>query len=141
MNDNNINIREVDTELTTYEIEGKTAMLIARDGKYQGIVAVADTIKENAAEAIEQMEKDGLDVVMLTGDNERTANAIAKQVGIDHVIAQVLPEEKADKVRGIQDRKSTRLNSSHVAISYAVFCLKKKKKQITKENKRTNIIT
>lgn len=104
MNDNNINISEVEKELTTYEIEGKTAMIIAIDGKYQGIVAVADTIKENAAEAIKQMKNDGLDVVMLTGDNERTANAIAKQVGIDHVIAQVLPEEKADKVRGIQEQ-------------------------------------
>src|SRR5690625_3316693 len=91
MNDNNINISEVEKELTTYEIEGKTAMIIAIDGEYKGTVAVADTIKETASEAIKQLKNDGLDVVMLTGDNERTASAI--------------------------DRKSTRLNSSHVAIS------------------------
>src|SRR5690625_3537032 len=102
MNDNNINISEVEKELTTYEIEGKTAMIIAIDGKYQGIVAVADTIKENAAEAIKQMKNDGLDVVMLTGDNERTANAIAKQIYIDNVIAQDLLEEIADIGSGIQ---------------------------------------
>ena len=100
MNDNNINVSEVEKELTTYEIEGKTAMIISIDGKYRGIVAVADTIKET----IKQLKNDGLEVVMLTGDNERTANAIAKQVGIERVIAQVLPEEKANKIEELKNQ-------------------------------------
>src|SRR5699024_5038472 len=104
MNDNNINVSEVKNELTTYEIEGKTAMIISIDGKYRGIVAVADTIKETATEAIKQLKNDGLEVVMLTGDNERTANAIAKQVGIERVIAQVLPEEKANKIKELKNQ-------------------------------------
>ena len=91
-------------ELVDYEVEGKTAMLIAVDGEYRGIVAVADTIKETAPRAIKELKEQGLEVIMLTGDNERTAQAIAKQVGIDQVIAQVLPEEKADKVKEIQSQ-------------------------------------
>src|SRR5699024_11830115 len=90
-------------ELIDYEVEGKTAMLVAVDGKYRGIVAVADTIKETAPQAIKELQDQGLEVIMLTGDNERTAQAIAKQVGIAQVIAQVLPEEKAEKVKEIQN--------------------------------------
>src|SRR5699024_2248538 len=71
---------------------------------YRGAVAVADTVKETASQAISQLKEQELEVIMLTGDNERTAQAIAKQVGIDHVIAQVLPEEKADKVKEVQDQ-------------------------------------
>ncbi|MFC3038728.1 heavy metal translocating P-type ATPase [Virgibacillus xinjiangensis] len=93
---------DAESELTMYEIDGKTAMLIAVDDVFQGIVAVADTIKDTAPEAVRQLQEQGLRVVMLTGDNERTANAIAGQVGIDQVIAQVLPNEKADKVKEIQ---------------------------------------
>ncbi len=88
--------------LVEYENSGKTAMLIAIDGQYRGSIAVADTMKETAPEAIEQLKALGIDVIMLTGDNERTAQAIAKQAGIEQVIAQVLPEEKADKVKEIQ---------------------------------------
>ncbi|WP_371069482.1 heavy metal translocating P-type ATPase [Sediminibacillus sp. JSM 1682029] len=88
--------------LVEYENSGKTAMLIAIDGQYRGTVAVADTMKETAPAAIEQLKALGIDVIMLTGDNERTAQAIAKQAGIEQVIAQVLPEEKADKVKEIQ---------------------------------------
>src|SRR5690625_3649914 len=88
--------------LITLKMEGKTAMIMAIDEKYSGIIAVADTVKETASEAIKQLKEDGLEVFMLTGDNERTAQAIAKQVGIDRVIAQVLPEEKADKVKELQ---------------------------------------
>jgi P-type Cu+ transporter len=89
-------------QLVQYETQGKTAMLIAIDGEYRGMIAVADTIKETAPEAIKQLKEMGIEVIMLTGDNERTAQAIAKQVGIDQVIAQVLPEEKADKVKELQ---------------------------------------
>src|SRR5699024_12271988 len=85
----------------------KTAMLIAIDGEYRGTVAVADTIKETAPEAIKQWKDLGIEVFMLTGDNERTAKAIAKQIGIDQVIAEVLPEEKAAKVKAIKDQGKT----------------------------------
>ena len=102
MNDHQIALEDSEEQLIDFEINGKTAMLIAIDGKYRGIVAVADTIKETAPEAIQQLKDLGIEVIMLTGDNERTAQAIAKQVGIDKVIAQVLPEEKADKVKEIQ---------------------------------------
>lgn len=102
MNDNGIDVSQAEEQMTTYEENGKTAMLIAIDGVYRGIVAVADTVKDTAKEAIDQLKEQGLEVIMLTGDNELTAHAIAKQVGIDQVIAQVLPEEKAEKVKEIQ---------------------------------------
>lgn len=102
MRDNNIDISKAEKEMTEYELNGKTAMLIALDGNHSGIVAVADTVKETAKQAIKQLKEQNLEVIMLTGDNERTAKAIAKQVGIDEIIAEVLPEEKADKVKEIQ---------------------------------------
>ncbi|MFS0752809.1 heavy metal translocating P-type ATPase [Oceanobacillus sp. 1P07AA] len=104
MQDYQIEVGGAEQELVDYEVEGKTAMLIAVGGEYRGIVAVADTIKETAPQAIRELKEQGLEVIMLTGDNERTAQAIAKQVGIDQVIAQVLPEEKADKVKEIQGK-------------------------------------
>lgn len=104
MQDNQIEIGGAEKELVEYELEGKTAMLIAINEQYRGIVAVADTVKETASQAIKELKEQGLEVIMLTGDNERTAQAIAKQVGIDQVIAQVLPEEKADKIKEIQSK-------------------------------------
>ncbi|MFD1039672.1 heavy metal translocating P-type ATPase [Virgibacillus byunsanensis] len=104
MVENEIDVSDVETELIEYEKSGKTSMLIAVNGQYSGIVAVADTVKESAIEAVRQLKDQGLDVIMLTGDNERTAKAIASEVGIDQVIAQVLPEEKADKVKEIQQQ-------------------------------------
>lgn len=82
--------------------EGKTPMFLAVQGEMVGIVAVADTVKEDSREAIQQMKKMGLEVVMITGDNERTAQAIAKQVGIDRVFANVLPQDKAHHVHQLQ---------------------------------------
>ncbi|RDW18255.1 copper-translocating P-type ATPase [Oceanobacillus arenosus] len=102
MQENQIDVGGAEIELVDYEVDGKTAMLVAVNGIYRGIVAVADTIRETAPQAIKELKEQGLEVIMLTGDNERTAKAIAKQVGIDQVIAQVLPEEKADKVKEIQ---------------------------------------
>ncbi|MGF7015090.1 Cu+-exporting ATPase [Ornithinibacillus bavariensis] len=102
MNDHQIDIKANEDKLVEYETNGKTAMLIAIEGEFRGIVAVADTIKETAPQAIRELKEQGLEVIMLTGDNERTAQAIGKQVGIDKVIAGVLPEEKADKVKEIQ---------------------------------------
>ncbi len=89
-------------ELGRLQSEGKTAMLVAVNGKAAGIVAVADTIKNDSIEAIRVMQEMGLEVVMLTGDNERTAQAIAREVGIGRVLAEVLPEDKANEVHRLK---------------------------------------
>ncbi len=83
--------------------QGKTPMYIAVDGTPAGIIAVADTLKANSVEAVRQLHQLGLKVVMITGDNRRTAAAIAKQVGIDRVLAEVLPEDKAKEVKKLQE--------------------------------------
>jgi Cu2+-exporting ATPase len=82
--------------------EGKTLMLIAVDGQAKGIVAAADTLRPSAARAIEQLKQLGIEPVMMTGDNRRTAEAVAKQVGIGRVFAEVLPQDKADGVKKLQ---------------------------------------
>jgi Cu+-exporting ATPase len=82
--------------------EGKTPMFLAVDGEAAGIIAVADTLKESSKEAVGALHRMGLEVVMLTGDNQRTARAIAQQIGIDRVLAEVLPEMKAEEVRRLQ---------------------------------------
>jgi Cu+-exporting ATPase len=86
------------------EQEGKTAMLVAVDGRLAGLVAVADTIKPTSREAVQRLKAMGLEVVMITGDNRLTAEAIARQTGIDRVIAEVLPEGKADEVKKLQQQ-------------------------------------
>ncbi|QED49371.1 heavy metal translocating P-type ATPase [Cytobacillus dafuensis] len=91
-------------KMIALEKQGKTAMLTAINGEYAGIVAVADTIKETSATAISRLKDMGLDVIMITGDNEQTAKAIASQAGIDHVIAEVLPEGKAEEVKKLQQQ-------------------------------------
>ncbi|QSG10919.1 Cation transport ATPase [Halapricum desulfuricans] len=87
------------------ENEGKTAMLVAYEGELAGVVADADTVKPSAKEAVSALQKRGIDVMMITGDNERTARAVAERVGIDpdNVRAEVLPEDKSDAVEAIQD--------------------------------------
>ena len=82
---------------------GKTALYIAADGRLLGLVAAADQVKETSAQAIREMEKMGLSVVMLTGDNERTAKAIQRQLGISRVVAEVLPQDKEREVRRLQE--------------------------------------
>jgi len=82
--------------------EGKTPMFVAVDGEGGGIIAVADTLKENSRQAVEVLQRMGLEVVMLTGDHERTARAIAAQIGINRVLAEVLPERKAEEVKRLQ---------------------------------------
>ncbi|MFN2290569.1 MAG: heavy metal translocating P-type ATPase [Anaerolineae bacterium] len=90
-------------ELVGLESEAKTAMLVAVDGEAKGLVAVADTVKEGSIEAIRAMQDMGLEVIMITGDNERTAQAIGEQVGVTQVIADVLPGEKAERVKALQE--------------------------------------
>jgi len=85
--------------------EGKTPMYIAINGSLSGIIAVADTVKENSKKAIENLHAMGIEVAMITGDNKRTAEAIAKQVGIDRILAEVLPEDKANEVKKLQKEK------------------------------------
>jgi len=95
MDENNIHLTSaIDSKLKDLENQGKTAVLIAIDNKLMGIIGIADTIKENAKEAIDALKSMGIQVVMLTGDNQRTANAVASKLSIDRVIAQVLPQEK-----------------------------------------------
>ncbi|MFE6799808.1 heavy metal translocating P-type ATPase [Paenibacillus chitinolyticus] len=97
-----VTVEQALDRMTQLEEDGKTAMLIAIDRKYAGLVAVADTIKETSKEAVTRLKEMGIEVIMITGDNERTALAIAKQVGIDHVRAEVLPEGKAEEVKKLQ---------------------------------------
>lgn len=92
----------VDATVERLQGEGKTAMYVAVDGQAAGVVAVADTIKEDSIQAIRVMREMGLEVIMITGDNERTAQAIARQVGIDRVLAEVLPEDKAREVHALK---------------------------------------
>ena len=105
MNDYNISIsNKLNDQLNHYEYLGQTAMMIAVDHQINGIIAVADTVKNDAKHAIKELRNMNIDVVMLTGDNNRTAQTIAKQVGIEHVIAEVLPEEKAHQISLLQDK-------------------------------------
>jgi Cu+-exporting ATPase len=94
----------VSGKLVSLEAEGKTAMILSDSKRVIGIIAVADTVKESSAQAVEELKSMGLDVYMVTGDNERTARAIADKVGIENVFAKVLPGEKVAKVKELQGR-------------------------------------
>jgi len=110
MNDNNILVTEtVDTTLRELETGGKTAILAAIDNKLAGIIALADTIKENAKEALDSLKTMGIEVIMLTGDNERTAKAVASKLGIGRVIAQVLPHEKEQIISMLKEQEENRI--------------------------------
>lgn len=104
MKEKSIAFSEHEALLEKYELEGKTAMMGAVDGELVVIIAVADTVKDSSKKAITRLTEMGIDVYMITGDNERTANAIAKQVGISRVFAEVLPDEKARKVNELQEQ-------------------------------------
>jgi len=106
MDDNNIHVTAAaDSKLKDLENQGKTAVLVAIDNKLAGIIGIADTIKENAKETIDVLKSMGIEVVMLTGDNERTANAVASKLEIDRVIAQVLPQEKEQVISKLKGEK------------------------------------
>ncbi len=98
-----ISLNGLEDEARRLSEQGKTPMYVMIDGTPAGIIAVADTLKANSAEAVRQLHQLGLKVVMITGDNRRTAEAIAKQVGIDRVLAEVLPEDKAKEVKKLQE--------------------------------------
>ena len=100
-----IAIDAIENRQSELENTGKTAMLIGINGALAGVVAVADTLKPEAKEALAQLRGEGVELVLLTGDNPRTANAIAKEVGIERVIAEVLPANKAEVIRGLQQAK------------------------------------
>ena len=103
MEENNIDISSAKYALSKLEGEGKTAMLVSDDKKVLGIIAVADTLKEETKQAIGELHKMNYKLMMLTGDNRKTAEAVAKQVGIDDVLAEVLPDEKVDVIKRLQE--------------------------------------
>ena len=103
MKNNNIDITLVENDVKALASQGKTPMYMAMDGALAGVIAVADTLKSNSKKAVEALHKLGIEVVMLTGDNEKTAQAIAKEVGIDKVVSDVLPGDKANEVKRLQD--------------------------------------
>ena len=105
MEENNIHVTAtIDSKLKDLENQGKTAVLVAIDNKLAGIIGIADIIKENAKEAIDALKSMSIEVVMLTGDNQRTANAVASRLGIDRVIAQVLPQEKEQVISKLKGK-------------------------------------
>lgn len=102
MADNRINLEEAEGKLKKIEEEGKTAIIVSLNNKAIGIIGVADTLKENSKEAILALQKMGMDVLMITGDNERTGKEIGRQLGISRVLADVLPENKAMEIKKLQ---------------------------------------
>ncbi len=100
-----IDAKAAEETMTRLEHEGKTAMLVDADGKLAGVIAVADTLKPEAKEAIAALQKEGIEVIMLSGDNRRTAEAIGRELGIANVIAEVLPADKARVIQDLQRRK------------------------------------
>jgi Cu+-exporting ATPase len=101
----NIDINKINRKLIKLEEAGKTAMILATKDGLLGAIAVADTVKSTSAEAVAKLKKMGIAVYMITGDNERTAQAIAAQVGITNVLSEVLPEDKANEVKKLQQNK------------------------------------
>ncbi|MBT9589991.1 MAG: heavy metal translocating P-type ATPase [Thiobacillus sp.] len=100
----NIDVSAAEADMIRLEIEGKTAMLVGGDGALSGIIAVADTLKPEAQEAVSALQQAGIEVILLTGDNQRTAHAIAAQLGIAQVIAEVLPGDKARIIQDLQQQ-------------------------------------
>lgn len=104
MKQQNVDVEQYEDRMSELENQGRTAMLLAIDNRLAGIIAVADTVKEHSADAIKELQNMGIDVVMITGDNRRTAQSIAAQVGITHVLAEVLPEDKAKEIEKLKAR-------------------------------------
>jgi P-type Cu+ transporter len=96
-------VNEINNQMSELENEGKTAMILASSNGIEGILAVADTVKDSSAEAVIKLNQMGIDVYMITGDNQRTAQAIANKVGITNVLSEVLPQDKANEVKKLQE--------------------------------------
>jgi Cu+-exporting ATPase len=107
MNEKGIDAKAIEAQITELEDQGKTAMLMVVDNKLEAILAVADTLKESSKQAIADLQNMGIEVYMITGDNQRTADAIARQVGITQVLAEVLPENKAEEVEKLKAQGKT----------------------------------
>ncbi|WP_406600991.1 heavy metal translocating P-type ATPase [Methanolobus mangrovi] len=103
MEDNDVDTVSLIENMESLEAQGKTAMIVAEEGQAIGLVAVADTLKENSKEAVEKLQSMDIEVVMITGDNRRTADAIASQLSIRRVLSEVLPGDKASEIRKLQD--------------------------------------
>lgn len=103
MEANGYSLNGLDSDLSRLQSEAKTAMLVAVDAQVAGVIAVADTVKDGSLEAIRELRRMGMQVVMITGDNRQTADAIAAQVGVDTVLAEVLPEGKSSEVKKLQE--------------------------------------
>ena len=103
MDEEGIDYSSLELELTRLEEEAKTAMLVAKNNNCVGVVAEADTLKDDSVDAIAELEKLGLETTMLTGDNRRTGEAIAKKVGITNVVAEVLPDRKVAEIKRLQN--------------------------------------
>lgn len=104
MEENKLNLKKFSEEIEKYESEGKTTMIVSEGKNILGLIAVADSVKEDSREALSYLHKKGYHTVMITGDNEKTAKAIANEVGIKEVIANVLPEDKSKKVMELQKK-------------------------------------
>jgi len=104
MEEHNINPASLDTAMRQLEENGKTAMLVAIDDKLAGVIAVADTLKEDSIDAIRELADLGVETAMITGDNQRTAEAIAREVGITRVLAEVLPDGKMAEIKRLQEQ-------------------------------------
>lgn len=104
MQETGIDTEPAEAVIAGLEDEGKTAMLMAADGRLEAVMAVADTLKEGSKEAIDELKKMGIEAYMITGDNKRTAASIARQAGIANVLAEVLPEHKAEEIRKLKDQ-------------------------------------
>ncbi len=102
MDENGIRISEIEEKIKSLEEEGKTAVIVALGKELIGIIGIADTLKESSTDAVRILKKMGIETIMITGDNERTAKAIASKVGIERVLAQVLPADKANEVKKLQ---------------------------------------
>jgi Cu+-exporting ATPase len=103
MKEDKIDLSNIEDKIECLEEQGKTVMIIGLDGEAIGIIAVADILREGAREAIEELKREGLEIIMLTGDNTRTARAIAKELDIDKVLAELLPGEKASAIKNLQE--------------------------------------
>ncbi len=105
MQQNNIDISAIAAQANTLAMQGATPVYLARKGKFIGMLAISDAIRDDAAQAIERLHTLGLKTILLTGDNQQTAQAVAKTLAIDEVIADVMPEDKVNKIRQLQDRQ------------------------------------